>query len=131
MRKLILVDTNFFINLLDTKDRYHERAIEILSKIEDEEKYVTDGVIFESITISGSLYGGKIATDLYHNIKDNYKIYNTNHLLDRGMITHLKYDGSLSLVDTLLMETMKELEIHEIISFDTDFDNKDGVIRVH
>ena len=47
------------------------------------------------------------------------------------MITHLKYDGSLSLVDTLLLETIKELEIHEIISFDTDFDNKDGVIRVH
>lgn len=131
MRKLILVDTNFFINLLDTKDRYHERAVEILSKIEDEEKYVTDGVIFESIAISGSLYGGKIATDLYHNIKDNYKIYNTNHLLDKGMITHLKYDGTLSLVDTLLLEIMKELGIHEIISFDTDFDNKDGVIRVH
>jgi len=70
VRKLILVDTNFFINLLDTKDRYHERAVEILSKIENEEKYVTDGVIFESITISGSLYGGKIATDLYHNIKE-------------------------------------------------------------
>jgi len=128
---LILIDTNFFINLLDTKDRYHERAVEILSKIENEEKYVTDGVIFESITISGSLYGGKIATDLYHNIKDNYKIYNTNYLLDKGMITHLKYDGSLSLVDTLLLETMKELGIGEIISFDTDFDNKDGIIRVH
>jgi len=131
VRKLILIDTNFFINLLDTKDRYHERAVEILSKIENEEKYVTDGVIFESITISGSLYGGKIATDLYHNIKDNYKIYNTNYLLDKGMITHLKYDGSLSLVDTLLLETMKELGIGEIISFDTDFDNKDGIIRVH
>ncbi|MEN6592616.1 MAG: type II toxin-antitoxin system VapC family toxin [Methanobacterium sp.] len=128
---MILVDTNFFINLLDTKDRHHGRAKEILSRIEHEEKYVTDGVIFESIAISGTLYGGKIATDLYHNIKDNYKIYNTYHLLDKGMITHLKYDGSLSLVDTLILETMKELGIHEIISFDTDFDDKDGVIRVH
>jgi len=38
--------------------------------------------------------------------------------------------GALSLVDTLLIETMKELNIHEIISFGTDFDNRD-VVRIH
>ena len=37
----------------------------------------------------------------------------------------------LYLVDTLLIETMKELNIHEIISFGTDFDNKEGVVRIH
>jgi len=128
---LILVDTNFFINLLDTKDKHHEKAKKILRKIEHEEKGVTDGVILESIAISGSLFGGKVATALYNNIKDNYVIHKTNHLYDKGMKTHLKYDGTLSLVDTLLIETMKELNIHEIISFDTDFDNKDRIVRIH
>ncbi|GAA5818634.1 MAG: type II toxin-antitoxin system VapC family toxin [Methanobrevibacter sp. CfCl-M3] len=128
---MIILDTNFFINLLDTKDKHHERAKKILKKIEKKEKVVTDGVILESITISGSLYGGKKATELYHNIKDNYTIFNTNHLYDKGMNTHLKYDGTLSLVDTLLIEAMKELGIHEIVSFDEDFDNKDGVVRIH
>lgn len=60
--KLILIDTNFFINLLDTKDKNHEKAKKILKKIENKEKGVIDGVILESIAISGSLYGGKIAT---------------------------------------------------------------------
>jgi predicted nucleic acid-binding protein len=129
--KLILVDTNFFINLLDTKDRNHKKAKKILKKIEDKEKGVTDGVILESIALSGSLYGGKVATALYNNIKDNYKIFNTRHLYDRGMVTHLKYDGKLSLVDTLLIETMKDLGIHEIVSFDEDFDNRSGIIRIH
>jgi predicted nucleic acid-binding protein len=130
VRRLILIDTNFFISLLDKKDIHHEKAKTILQKIEHKEKIVTDGVILESITLSGSLFGGKIATILYQNIKDSYKIYNTNHLYDKGMIMHLKYDGTLSLVDTILIETMKELKIHEILSFDSDFDNKDGVIRI-
>jgi len=128
---LILIDSNFFINLLDTKDKHHTKAKKILKKIEKQEKVVTDGVILESVTLSGSLFGGKIATALYNNIKDNYTIYNTNHLYDKGMKIHLKYDGTLSLVDALLIETMKELKINEIISFDSDFDNKDGVVRIY
>lgn len=47
------------------------------------------------------------------------------------MVTHLRYDGDLSLVDTILIETMKELNINEILSFGNDFDNKNGVIRIH
>jgi predicted nucleic acid-binding protein len=128
---MILVDTNFFINLLDTKDKHHRRAKEILSQIENREKIVTDGVILETMALTGSLFGGKIATNLYYNIKDNYKVHTTYHLFNKGMITHLKYDGTLSLVDTLLIETMKELNIHEIISFDKDFDNKQKIIRIH
>ena len=128
---MILIDSNFFINLIDLKDRNHGRAKKILSKIENKEKIVTDGVILESITLAGSLFGGKIATELYNNIKDNYRIFQTYHLFNKGMKTHLKYGGSLSLVDTLIIETMKELNINELVSFDTDFDNKEGVIRIH
>lgn len=131
MRNLILIDSNFFISLLDKKNIHHKKAKKLLKKIENKEKVVTDGVLLESITLAGSLFGGKIATALYHNIKDNYNIYKTYHLLDKGMITHLKYDGNLSLVDTIMIETMKELNINEILSFDSDFDNKDGVIRIH
>ena len=73
------------MNLLDTKDKHYEKAKKILRKIEYEEKVVTDSVILESITLSGSLFGGKVATALYNNIKDNYIIHNTNHLYDKGM----------------------------------------------
>ena len=128
---MILIDTNFFINLLDTKDKHHRKAKKILKKIENEEKVVTDGVILETMALAGSLYGGKVATELYYNIKDNYKIHQTYHLFNKGMISHLKYDGTLSLVDTLLIETMKELNIYELVSFDKDFDNKDRVVRIH
>ncbi|MDR1721565.1 MAG: PIN domain-containing protein [Methanobrevibacter sp.] len=128
---MILIDSNFFINLLDERDRNHKQAKKILEKISNKEKIVTDGVILETITLAGSLFGGKIATELYHNIVDNYKVHQTFHLFNKAMITHLKYDGTLSLVDTLLIETMKELNIYEIVSFDSDFDNKKGIIRVY
>ena len=116
---------------MNTKDKNHERSKKILSKIENKEKIVTDGVILESITLCGNLFGVKLSTALYHNIKDNYNVYNTRHLYDDGMITYLKYGGNLSLVDTLLIEAMKELNTHKIVSFDSSFDNKKGIFRIH
>lgn len=131
MKKLILIDSNFFIALINRKDQWHDKSKRIIDKIEHQEKMVTDGVITEAITLTGSLLGGKIASTLYNNIKDNYKIHTTYHLYDKGMITHLKYDGKLSLVDALLLETMKELKINKIVTFNKDFDNKNNIIRIH
>ena len=43
----------------------------------------------------------------------------------------LKYDGTLSLADCTAINTMKELGITEILSFDDDFDKVDGIVRVY
>ncbi len=37
----------------------------------------------------------------------------------------------MGLADALTIVVMKELEIHEIFSFDDDFDNKQGIVRIH
>ena len=132
MGKLIFIDSSFFIALSNQKDQWHEKAIRLLDKIEtDKNCIVIDGVILETIAKVGYLGGGKKATLLYNNIKDNYIIHTTNHLYDKAMINHLKYDGTLSLVDVLIVEKMKELRVSEIISFDKDFDKVKGIVRVH
>jgi predicted nucleic acid-binding protein len=77
------------------------------------------------------LEGGKKATLIYNNIIDNYVIHNTNNLYNKAMVNHLKYDGNLSLVDVLIVEKMKELKTEKIISFDSDFDKVNGIIRIH
>lgn len=48
-----------------------------------------------------------------------------------AMETFLKYDGTLSFADSVSIEIMRNLEIDEIVSFDSDFDKVDGVIRIH
>lgn len=67
VKNLILIDTNFFISLLNKKDLHHKKAKKILQRIENQEKVVSDGVILESISLAGSLFGGKVTTALYYN----------------------------------------------------------------
>ena len=47
------------------------------------------------------------------------------------METFLKYDGTLSFADAVSVEIMKDLGINQIVSFDSDFDKVDGIIRIH
>jgi predicted nucleic acid-binding protein len=128
---LIFIDSCYFIALTIQKDQWHKKSIELLDIIEKEENcMVTDGVILETIAKVGYLGGGKKASLLYNNIKDNYTILTTNNLYDKAMVNHLKYDGNLSLVDVLIVEKMKELKAKKIISFDKDFDKVNGIIRL-
>lgn len=127
---MILIDSNFFIGLVNNRDQWHSRAIELVDEIEHENRIVADLVIIEAITLTGSLLGGKVAKSLYDNIKDNYKICDTRHLYDKAMISYLHYNGSLSLTDVLLIELMKEKNIHKIVSFDSNFDKIRGILRI-
>lgn len=47
------------------------------------------------------------------------------------METFLQYDETLSFADSVSIEIMRDLKIDEIVSFDSDFDRVDGIIRVH
>ena len=129
---MIFVDTSYIIAIIIEKDPWHDRVSEIEEKTAEETKITSDMIIAESIAIIGSLKGGKIAKTMYDYIKDNYSIYETNmNMLDTGMNTLIKYDGTLSLTDSVTIDIMKDLEIYNIISFDSDFDNKDSIVRIH
>jgi predicted nucleic acid-binding protein len=131
VKRLILIDSSFFIALSNNKDQWHNRAIKVFNNIQNEEKIIVDVIILESITLIGSLAKGKIAKALYDNIKDNYAIIETNKLYDKAMETYLHYDGVLSLFDVLQIEIMKIYNIDKIVSFDSDFDKVKGITRIH
>jgi predicted nucleic acid-binding protein len=88
-------------------------------------------MIIESINLIGKCKGGKVGKRIYEYIQDNYTIYNKSDLLNRAIHEFLKYDGTISLADSTALITMQDLKIHEIVSFDTDFDNKEKIIRIH
>ncbi|MBE6493949.1 MAG: twitching motility protein PilT [Methanosphaera stadtmanae] len=43
----------------------------------------------------------------------------------------IKYNGSTSFVDCYAAYIMNKLDITEIYSFDSDFDNMEGIVRIH
>ncbi|KZX14665.1 tRNA(fMet)-specific endonuclease VapC [Methanobrevibacter cuticularis] len=127
---MILVDTNFLVGLYVTNDQWHEAAVKISDEVYNQEKIITDLIISEIITLIASKVGAKESKNLYYHILDNYQIYEVDReLYTKSINTLLKYDGTLSLADSLSVEIMKEIGIQEIVSFDKDFDKVDGIIR--
>ncbi len=128
---MIFADSSYFIALAREKDRWHKDALKLAEKINDP-LLVSDLVISESVTMVGSLEGGKAGKLLYEYFIDNCKIeFIDNEMLAKGMETFLKYDGSISLADAVSVEIMKENMIKKIISFDGDFDKVREIERLH
>ena len=128
---MIFTDSSFFIAILREKDRWHGDALKIVGKIK-EHLLISEVIISESITMVGSLEGGKIGKILYEYFQDNCKIEFINEeMLGRSMNTFLKYDGSISLADASSIEIMKKHAVNKIISFDSDFDKIPEIERIH
>ncbi len=129
---MIFIDASFFIAATNKQDQWHEKAGEILPIIKKEEKVTSELILSESITLVGSLFGGKKGLKLFNYILDNHEVHYVNKAMSfKAMETFLQYDGTISFADSVSVEVMRNLEIDEIVSFDSDFDKVDGIIRVH
>jgi len=127
---MILVDSSFFIALSDRKDQWHEQATVLLPSIAGETLVISDLILSESVTIIGRRSGGKAGERLYHYFLDNCEILFTDEpVLKRGMEIFLRYDGTLSVSDTVSVAVMEKKKISRIVSFDSDFDKVDGIER--
>lgn len=128
---MIFADSSYFIAALKKDDQWHEDALKIAETIK-EQLFVSELIISESITMVGSYGGGKVGKILYEFFQDNCRIeYLDEEMLEKSMNTFLKYDGSISLADSSSVEIMKKYDVKKIISFDTDFDKIQGILRIH
>ena len=128
---MIFVDSSYFIAIAREKDRWHKDALKLVEKTSDS-MIVSDFIISESVTLVGSLEGGKAGKILYEYFIDNCKIYFIDEeILSKAMATFVKYDGSLSLADATSVEIMKKHKIKRILSFDNDFDKIKDIQRIY
>jgi predicted nucleic acid-binding protein len=51
--------------------------------------------------------------------------------VDENMHCVIKYNGSASFADCYAAYVMNKLNITKIYSFDSDFDNMDGLVRIY
>ncbi|KZX11549.1 type II toxin-antitoxin system VapC family toxin [Methanobrevibacter filiformis] len=129
---MIFIDASFLIAIFLAKDQWHRRSEKLAKNLENKEKMTSDLVITEVMASIGGKVGGKASLLLFQYITDNYQIYSTDmNSLKKSMNYFLKYDGRLSLVDTISIKIMEEANIHEIASFDSDFDKVNGIVRIH
>ncbi len=129
---MIFVDSSFFIALVDRKDQWHPDAKAILPVLADETILISDLIIAESVTIIGRRSGGKAGEQLYHYFMDNCDlIVMDEKILNGSMSVFLRYDGTLSVSDAVSVFIMKKKNTERIVSFDSDFDKVEGIVRIH
>ena len=129
---MIFVDSSFFIALADQRDQWHPAAKAMLPVLADETIVISDLIIAESVTIIGRRSGGKAGEYLYHYFMDNCDLVVTDEkILKGGMVVFLRYNGTLSVSDAVSVFIMERKNIKKILSFDSDFDKVEGIIRIH
>jgi len=128
---MLFIDTSFIVGLAINKDQWHKNSLKLAPKVENSEKYISNIILIESLNILTKFMNGKELEYMYYLIKNNYNVYMVDEALQEKAIKITKqYDGTLGFADSTCLAIMKELGIHQIVSFDKHFDNKEGIIRI-
>jgi len=139
----ILVDTNCFVAILDTTDKWNKVSVEIYANLQiyDVNLLITDVVLNESINVICKRLENKgRSNEIDHFLKLIEKQYTTDTIVwiseeikkFHPHIIKLVRDNHrlLNYNDCFLLAYMLKNKIKNIISFDNDFDSIIGINRI-
>ena len=107
---MLFIDTCYLLSLINVKAKNHEKALNRLKK----KRYVK-----YRNTIIDLLYG---MDNIHYLTTDDY-----NNALD----TCKQYGFSINYSDCTILETMRQFNVINIVSFDSDFDKTDEIRRIY
>ncbi|NOR47285.1 MAG: PIN domain-containing protein [Methanosarcinaceae archaeon] len=129
---MIFLDSSYYIAIVDKRDQWHQKALELSNYFENKDIVVSSFIISEVLTEIGNRSSGKVAYNLFNYFEDSCRVVQIDKdLLIESVDVFLKYDGTLSLADASSIVIMNNMKISEIVSFDSDFDKVDNLNRIH
>ena len=128
---MYFLDTTFLVGLFVSNDQWHPQAIEIYRKIRNDKLVISRLVIAETVTVLKNKLRTKDIREIYNNLPRLFEIIEDAQLFDGAMNEFVKYDANISFFDSMYVFVMAEKNISEIVSFDSDFDRVEGIIRLH
>lgn len=122
----IVVDSNYYLALVNPLDSLHQNAVNITHQIEKKQAVISDYIFSEITTVISQKISKQAAVELGSSLLNNPLIQMTtiNHslfLASWKIFLKLK-QKNLSFVDCSILALMKQLNIKQLLSFDhTDF----------
>lgn len=127
MREDCFVDTSFFKAYADTKDDFHQSALQVFQKLKDEKtqlitsNYILDET-FTVIRTKCGLASAKQFKSILEEFATDLKIVRIFSVDDANAWEwFLKDWGKLSFTDCVSFALMKRRKIKRVATFDTDF----------
>ena len=117
---MIFVDSSYYIARLIENDKFHKRAIELESEL-NEKRYINDIVLLETMESFGS-FGGNDIKDLFVYLNEiNELVFLSQKDYFESVDLFKYYNRSISFSNCAILQSMKKLGIDKIVSFDDDF----------
>ena len=98
------------------------------------DQMISDFVLSESVTWVGAHLGYRSAREVFDNLHHNPAVklvFVNKRLAERSFQTYTRYGGKLSFADAVSVRVMQDSKVRRIASFDSDFDDVEGINRVH
>ena len=128
---MIFLDTNYIVGLFVENDQWHKKAKEKEPYVQNKNKIITDLILSETLNLINKKIGVEATKEVYDYIVDNFTILRPNQKIhDKAIKILVKYHN-LSFADSVTIQLMNDLDIYEIVSFDSDFNNKDRIVKIH
>ena len=125
--KQIFADTFYWVALINPRDNWHQRAIEVTAKLENIELVTTDEILVELLNFM-SAQGQKMrrrAVEFIDDIRENLHIQvipqSRESFLQGFDLYRRRMDKEYSLTDCISMTVMQRLKIREVLTHDNHF----------
>ena len=128
---MYFLDTTFLVALFVSNDDWHSQAVQVYGKIKNDKLMISKLVIAETMTVLKNKLKTKEIREIYRNFPNFFHILEDSTHYDEAMMEFVKYDSSISFFDAMYVALMKKEGIDEIVSFDSDFDKVDSIVRIH
>ena len=124
MSKRTFIDTLFVVALVNQRDQYHERAVELAEQLDGEQFVTTDGVLLEIGNALARNYKSEAIHIIQHFLTsdDVQRVRLDPTLFDKGFALFKSHkDKEWGLVDCVSFVVMREAGITEALTFDQHF----------
>ncbi len=128
----LMLDSCYLVGLVLEKDQWHDFADILSYQVEKYDTYITNIILSETMN-SFQCLGGKLCKEIYDIILETNTLLNIadKRLFDESLELLYKYDASIGYSDCTTIEMMKKHNIEYIVSYNSDFDKKEGITRVY
>lgn len=132
--RTIFVDTFYWVALINPQDTWYQPVISISASLRDAQLITTEEILTEVLTFyaeSGSRMRQRVISliDSIVNNRQIQVIYQSHESFSAGLLLYRsRLDKGYSLTDCISMNTMRELELTEILTHDHHFTQEGFII---
>ena len=131
--KQIFADTFYWVALINKKDNWHQRVIEVTSTLKNVEIVTTDEVLIEVLNFLSAIVPLRRRTvqfvdDIMQNPHIKVIPQNRESFLEGFNLYRRRLDKEYSLTDCISMTVMQRLKINEVLTHDNHFKQEGFII---